>query len=323
MRVLVMGGTRLMGEAVVRHLLAAGHAVTVLNRGSRVVPWAADVDWIVGDRDTAEGIGQVAGREFDAAVDFSGYRPEQTASLLAVLAPAARVVYCSTGSVYAPQSQLPWPETTPDGPSPLWGAYARAKLDSERLLREAASAGRAVVIFRLPYVLGPRNYAPREEFVINRLLDGAPIAIPGDGLAPQQFITAEQVGESVAKILESPAEPGFAAVNLADRDGVATLLDFVDLCAWAVDREPRLVHVDPGFMGTATGQAFDAMNCVFPFPNAPYVLDLARADSRGWLPVHRPLPAAIAAALDALLADPGRRRWERTPAELAALGSRA
>jgi nucleoside-diphosphate-sugar epimerase len=62
MRVLVMGGTRLMGEAAVRHLLAAGHDVTIFNRGSRQVAWADDVSWILGDRDTPEGIGRLAGR---------------------------------------------------------------------------------------------------------------------------------------------------------------------------------------------------------------------------------------------------------------------
>jgi 2'-hydroxyisoflavone reductase len=318
-----MGGTRLMGEALVRTLLDSGHHVTVFNRGSRSVPWADRVTWILGDRDTPEGIGRLAGLAFDAVVDFSAYRPAQTASLLAALAPDTPVVYCSSGSVYAPQPAIPWPETTPYGPSPLWGAYARAKLECELLLRADADRGRPVVVFRLPYVLGPRNYAPREEFVLNRLLDGARIAIPGDGRAPQQFVTADQVGESVARILAAPFETAFVDVNLADPGGVATLIGFVDTCAAVAGREPDVVHVDPGPSGTGAGDVFDAMDCVFPYPNAPYVLDLARAGGLGWLPDPRPLSAAIEEAYAALTADPDRRRWERTPAELTALGSAA
>lgn len=319
MHVLVMGGTRLMGEAVVRHLLAAGHEVTVFNRGSRQVAWSDDVSWVLGDRDTPDGIGRLAGRHFDAIVDFSAYRPAQTRSLLAQVPAATPIVYCSSGSVYAPQPVIPWPETTLYGPSPLWGAYARAKLDCELILREEADLGRPVIVFRLPYVLGPRNYAPREEFVLNRILDRAPIAIPGDGNAPQQFVTADQVGESVTTMLATPFEPGFVDVNLADAGGVATLLGFVGACAAVSGIEPEIVHVPAGPSGTGAGPVFDAMDCVFPYPNAPYVLDLAKATALGWLPEPRPLVAAVREAYEALQAEPGRRQWARTPAEQAAL----
>jgi nucleoside-diphosphate-sugar epimerase len=320
MQVLVMGGTRLMGEAAVRHLLSAGHAVTVFNRGTREVAWADEVAWVIGDRDTDEGIRQLSGRAFDYVVDFSAYRPAQSASLLGVIGSEVPVVYCSSGSVYAPQAVLPWPETTPYGPSALWGAYARAKLDCELLLRDEAGRGRPIIVFRLPYVLGPRNYAQREEFVLNRLLDAAPIAIPGDGEAPQQFITADQVGRSVARMVASPIPPGFTDVNLADPDGVATLLDFVAACSTVSGTESRLVHVAPRASGTGAGDVFDALDCVFPFPNAPYVLDLAKADSLGWLPPSRPLRDAIATAFEVLKTEPERRAWTRTPAEATALG---
>jgi 2'-hydroxyisoflavone reductase len=319
MHVLVMGGTRLMGEAAVRHLLAAGHDVTVFNRGSRQVAWADDVSWVLGDRDTPEGIGQLAGRTFDAVVDFSAYRPVQTRSLLAHIADGVPVVYCSSGSVYEPQPVIPWPESTPYGPSPLWGAYAQAKLDCELILRDEAARGRPVVAFRLPYVLGPRNYAPREEFVLNRLLDRAPIAIPGDGAAPQQFVTADQVGVSVTRMLATPFEPAFVDVNLADATGLTTPLGFVALCAAAAGMEPDIVHVPARPSGTGAGEVFDALDCVFPFPNAPYVLDLAKAASLGWLPEPRPLAAAIGEALEVLRSEPGRRTWTHTPAETAAL----
>jgi nucleoside-diphosphate-sugar epimerase len=318
--VLVMGGTRLMGEAVVRRLLGAGHVVTVFNRGTRDVPWAGEVRWIIADRDDPAGIVRLRDHEPDVVVDFSAYRPDQTASLLEVIPPGAGVVYCSSGSVYAPQPTVPWPETTPYGPSPLWGAYARDKLACELLLRAAADQGRPVVVFRLPYVLGPRNYAPREEFVLNRLLDRAEIAIPGDGLAPQQFITAEQVAESVGSIVAAGAMGGFTDVNLADPDAVASPVAFVRLCADVCGMEPVLRSVPPGPAGTAAGPIFNALDCVFPFPNAPYVLDLAKAAGLGWLPAPRPLRQAIEAAFEVLMTEPGRRSWARTPAEQAALG---
>ncbi|WAX59036.1 NAD-dependent epimerase/dehydratase family protein [Jatrophihabitans cynanchi] len=309
-----MGGTRMMGDATVRHLLAAGHHVSVFNRGSRVPDWADHVSQLRGDRDVPTDLAQIAGLDIDTIVDFSAYRGAQTASLVKVLPEAVHLVHCSTGAVYAPVPQLPWAEDSPIGPWDLWGDYAREKLNTEQAARTAATGERTVTIFRLPYVLGPRNYAPREEFVLNRLLDGEEVLLPGDGKAVQHFITAEQVGESVNLLVCSRPEAGVAVYNIADQRGLCTTEGFVQLCAEAADVAVRIRPV-PGPTG-AEGP-FDAGDCVFPFPNEAYVMDVSRAAAAGVLPVSRPLASAIDVALDALRAEPERRVWQRTAAERA------
>jgi nucleoside-diphosphate-sugar epimerase len=317
MKILVMGGTRLLGEATVRQLLADGHDLTVFNRGSQQPAWADQVRQVRGDRDRADDLAQLSGLDLDLAIDFSGYRREQTAGLLQALPGDTAIIYCSSGSVYAPTPQLPWPETTATGPWSLWGEYAQHKLASEGLLR--AETNRPVTIFRLPYVLGPRNYAPREEFVLNRLLDGAAIAIPGDGKAVQQFITADQVGQSVARLLPTATSTS-QTFNLADPLALCSTEGFVQLCAELLNVEPEIVAV-PG--PTGVPGPFNAANCVFPFPNEPYLLDLHRAAAAQVLPDPRPLTEALANALAVLQAEPGRRSWQRTDAERQVLGSRA
>lgn len=309
-----MGGTRMMGDATVRHLLAAGHHVSVFNRGSREPDWADQVSQLRGDRDVPADLTQISGLDIDTVVDFSAYRGAQSASLVKVLPEAVHLVHCSTGAVYAPVPQLPWAEDSPIGPWDLWGDYAREKLATEQAARTAATGERAVTIFRLPYVLGPRNYAPREEFVLNRLLDGQDVLLPGDGKAVQHFITAEQVGESVNLLISSRPESGVAVYNIADPRGLCTTGGFVQLCAEAAGVEVRTRPV-PGPTG-AEGP-FDAGDCVFPFPNEAYVMDVSRAAAAGVLPVSRPLASAIDAALDALHAEPERRVWQRTAAERA------
>lgn len=309
MNVLVMGGTRFMGEATVRELLRCGHSVTVANRGTRRdLPWASRVRWAIVDRNDAQL--SLANVRADVVVDFSGYFPEQTATLLNALSPATPVIYCSSGAVYQPLPQLPWQESTPYGPWPLWGSYARAKLDSELLLRQAADDGRAVVVLRLPYVLGPRNYAPREEFVLNRLLDDATIFVPGDGKALQQFVTAEQVAWSVARLLEKEPVPGFRAYNIADPLALASLEGFVASAAKVSGADPRITYVP-----TESDVPFDTADCIFPFPNENYVLALREADKAGLLPQPRLLTDTLQGALVALTSEPERRAWRRTAAE--------
>ena len=77
MRVLVLGGTNFVGRAIVEAAVAEGHTVTLTNRGHSQ-PTAAElfgdqVEHIAGDRfgDLCE----LAGREWDVAIDVNGYLP--------------------------------------------------------------------------------------------------------------------------------------------------------------------------------------------------------------------------------------------------------
>ena len=69
MKILVIGGTRLLGLALVRALLAAGHRVTVVSRRAENCP--EGVECLKGDRQ--EGLRQLAGSKFDATFDFIAY----------------------------------------------------------------------------------------------------------------------------------------------------------------------------------------------------------------------------------------------------------
>ncbi len=74
MRLLILGGTVFLGRHLVEQGLAAGHEVTLFNRGqTNPELFEGQVETIVGDRN--EGLGQLAHRQFDACIDPSGYLP--------------------------------------------------------------------------------------------------------------------------------------------------------------------------------------------------------------------------------------------------------
>lgn len=308
-----MGGTRMIGLEVVARLLENDHDVVLFNRGTRDVAFPRPVTEVRGDRYDPSALEQLGSLRLEAIVDLSAYTSEQTALVLEALPEVERFVHCSTGAVYQPQPELPWAEDTPEGPWALWGTYAIEKLQCERLLRQHRRADLSTTIIRLPYVLGPANYAPREEFVLNRLLDAQEVYLPGDGKAVQQFISSAQVGDVFAAAVSAAGTPGVTPFNVA-ADELVSLEGFVDICASVAGVDPLRRAVGGGATGTGAA-VFDASDPVFPFPNENYALDVTAARQAGLAPGRRRVREMIELAFETLLADPERRKWERTQAE--------
>lgn len=315
MQVLVMGGTRMMGRLTVDELLRRSHDVVVFNRGRTPAQPPEGVRAIRGDRDVPADLAQLTTEGPEAVVDFSAVTGPQTAGLLDVLGSVPRLVHCSTGAVYWPDPVLPWSErTTAMGPWSTWGAYATEKLDAELVLQQRRDdPNLATTVLRPPFVLAAGNYALREEWVLNRLLDDAEILLPGDGQSVAQFVSANQVAVCAVNALEARADGGLQAFNIAEPTAVASALGFVHLCGSVAGKDPRVRHVEP-----PTGP-FDRDNSVFPFPNENYLLDTRAAHTAGIQPPTVPLRDMLGAALEFLLANPERRAWARSAAELARL----
>jgi nucleoside-diphosphate-sugar epimerase len=311
-----MGGTRFLGLEVVRQLLDAGHEVTVFHRGSRHPWWEAHVTTITGDRTVPDDLRRLAEVRPDAVLDLSAYTSAQTEILLDALGDAPRWVHVSTLNVYQPQHVLPWVEAMPYGPYPFWGNYAVEKIGCERALRTQRT--QRTVSLRFPLVLGPGNFLPREEFVLNRLLDRATILLSGDGQAVHQYVWIEHAAHALAAALELDVD-GFAAFNVASRRCMTSLEGFVGVCAEVSGTVPDVRRVGGGATGNDREQ-FDNANCVFPFSNENTFADLSAADAAGLLSPYMSLHEMIRAALEHLQENPERRRWTRTEAERAAMG---
>jgi nucleoside-diphosphate-sugar epimerase len=309
-----MGGTRFMGKPLVDRLLGHGHDVVTFNRGTRPITYRGPVTRIIGDRNNEDSVTQLRDLAFDGIIDMSAYTPSQTRSILAMVADVPRYIHCSTGGVYAPEPTLPWGEDTPYGPWDIWGQYAVDKIACERLLQEERPATLATTAIRLPYVLGPANYEDREEFVLNRLLDGAEIIIPGDGQGTLQFVSSEQVAHALVSALETFESGGWRAFNIAE-PSFTTLHGFVRICAGVlgVDVQARCVGGGPTGVGS---NVLDRANPLFPFPNVSYVLDVRASVRAGIAPPTRSIASMVEDALQTLLASPARRSWSRTTAEL-------
>jgi len=99
MEILVLGGSHFVGRHLVDAARAAGHTVTVFNRGRTPLPWD-DVEQLIGDREQGD-LESLRGRDWDACLDVNGYLPQYVRASAELLADrVARYAFISPASVY-------------------------------------------------------------------------------------------------------------------------------------------------------------------------------------------------------------------------------
>ena len=180
-----------------------------------------------GDRTAGDFARLLAGRRFDAAVDFAVFRGEEAAEAVRTLANrVGHYVMISTGQVYLVREPRPAPAREPDYEGPLMVApassrdreewdYGIGKRAAEDVLGEAwARDGFPSTRLRLPMVNGERDYFRRLEGYLWRLLDGGPLILPDGGDRPMRHVYGAAVARTIVSLLGR--RPTFGeAYNLA------------------------------------------------------------------------------------------------------------
>ncbi|MGC0313448.1 NAD-dependent epimerase/dehydratase family protein [Kitasatospora acidiphila] len=302
MKVLVLGGTRFVGRAIVEALLP-GHEVTVLNRGTRPL-WDERIGQLVADRLDRTALTEQLDDGFQAIVDVSGTEPEHITTLLGALPAGAApaYVYISSAAVYDRTRALaPFAEDAPADGDPVWGGYGEAKAACEQLLR-AGVAGE-LTILRPPYVYGPHNTEPREQFLWARLLSGSPVFVPGDGERRIQFCHAEDLAATVLAACEGRLAAGTYNIGEPRHYGFR---EYLRTLAEVAGVEPVLLP--------APDAAVPARE-YFPFRDIELTLDTKRLEATDAFHT-RPLATGLATSL-AWFRDHDALHDEPTPREAA------
>lgn len=254
MDVLVVGGNRFVGYELAWRMLAGGHRVTLLNRGSLGDPFGDRVERLRGDR-TAGGFSRLlAGRRFDAVVDFAVFRGEEAAEAVRVLQDnVGHYVMISTGQVYLVREPRPSPAREADYEGPLMPApvpprekeewdYGMGKRAAEDVLLRAWESSRfPATRLRLPMVNGERDYHRRLEGYLWRLLDGGPLILPDGGDRPTRHVYGAAVARAIASLLGRRSTWG-EAYNLA-QDETPTAREMLAIAAELLGAPPRFVPV--------------------------------------------------------------------------------
>jgi nucleoside-diphosphate-sugar epimerase len=260
MKVLVLGGSRFNGLALVHELARTGSQVTVLNRGQTEAAFPAGVRRVIGDRDDAESMRAAIGvSEWDAVYDVSGYTLAQVRTVVELLrGHVGHYIFASSTVGYAASRLLPIRETSPDDDTPRQNDYARNKLACERyLFSEFRVNGFPASTVPFSMVFGPHNIIPdREQRMFKRLLLGRPVLIPGDGATVGMVGHVDDQARGLRMMALNPVTFG-KRYNLSGRD-CYTDDGYVDVFAEVTGIQPRRVYVPAEVMDDlwqATGPA--------------------------------------------------------------------
>jgi UDP-glucose 4-epimerase len=180
MRIVVLGGTRFIGRAVVAELIAAGHEPLVVHRGETEPDDAPAAEHAHLDRrDLGALRGAIAGFRADALIDTFALSRADAEAVIEAVSPNVRLLVLSSMDVYRAYGSLqagvvtdavPFDETAPVRAEryPYRGARAGFE-DYEKLDVEDVYLPRGATVCRLPMVYGEHDYQRREEFILRRV----------------------------------------------------------------------------------------------------------------------------------------------------------
>jgi len=232
MRILIIGGTAFVGRHITEAALAAGHDVTLFNRGRRNPGLFPQATHLTGDRNT-DLTALEAGR-WDATIDVCAYFPRQVRELAAMLdGRGGHHIFISSTSAYrtpvargftedAPLAELDDPDTEEITDQ----TYGGLKVLCEHRAAELYGAANTTIV-RPTYVIGPHDLSYRFTWWVERIARGGNVLAPGDPADPIQVIDARDMASWIVGLAAGRVTGTFHAVSPPPPYGFGDLLEAI------------------------------------------------------------------------------------------------
>jgi 2'-hydroxyisoflavone reductase len=252
MKLLVIGGTRFLGRAIVNCALSGGHEVTLFNRGqSNPDLFSGEVETLTGDRDG--GLNVLNGRSWDAVIDTCGYVPRLVRDSATFLADAVQqYVFISSISVY-PEEAMQEPgvdentavdtiedetteEITGESSGPLKALCEQAA--------ETAMPGRVLNV-RAGLIVGPHDLTDRFTYWPYRVAQGGEVLAPDSPDYDVQFIDVRDLAQWILHMVEGQKS---GVYNVTGQAGAVTLGDVLASSREISGSDATFTWVDGAFL---------------------------------------------------------------------------
>lgn len=234
MRILVLGGTRFVGRAVVDQAVSRGHDVTTFTRGKHGEP-RPGAEALHGDRTSPQDMLVLAARDWDAVIDTSVIAPAHVAASAGLLAAhAGHYTYVSSLSAYAGRPREPVTEESPTHECPPGAegsaeslGYGPLKAGCERAV--ATAFGGRYLIVRPGVLAGPHDDVGRLPWWLARVARGGRVLAPGEPGRPVRLTDARDLA---SWMLDSVRRGITGAVNVPGPRG-CTFGELLNACVAA------------------------------------------------------------------------------------------
>lgn len=254
MKVLIIGGTRFLGKALVAEAMKRGHEITLFNRGTNkeIFP---EVEHLIGDRDSD--LSLLKNRKWDVAIDTCGFAPHQIKKAAAVLGDNIEYyTYISSISVYKdwiphnitedyllqsmPKDKL---KAVEEGSISHYEYYGALKVLCEAEA-EKHWPGRVLHI-RAGLLVGPFDYTDRLPYWVQRIEQGGKVMVPGHPDRPVQLIDIKDLATWVFNMAEIRKAGTF---NLTGPDYELTMAELLNTCKAVTNSDAEFVWADEQFV---------------------------------------------------------------------------
>lgn len=290
-RVLILGGTSFLGPAVVEATLAAGHTVTLFNRGVTnpgLFPYVEKLRGFRSNDPQDQDLSSLSRRHFDVVVDVWPNDPVVAASAAEFLRDrTSHYLYVSSIAAYD-SKEFAKAGTVETAPMEPWNSggrpYNRGKAESERRLH--AIVGERLTIVRPGPIKGSRDTTPDLLTWLLRARHGGQHIGPGDGSDPVEMVDVKDVARFLVMAIDRRL---YGLFNLTGKE--MSFREFLEKGKAATRSDAEFVWIPEKFLeehGLQTDAALNTFAGNFPFwrPDPAnrglYQVSSAKAFSVGW-----------------------------------------
>lgn len=207
MNILVLGGTRFFGKCAVKHMLVEGYQVTLVTRGQLQDEFGDKVKRITVDRTDQVALDKALGnKKYDVVFDNICYTPDDARAFLDLMKDRiGKYIVTSSLAVYSKGENLD-EEVFDPYTYPIQGgkqeelSYAEGKRLVEAVVYQEYKV--PAVVLRFPIVIGENDYTKRLTFYVKHTTEGITF-LPSDYEEKMSFITEEEAGQIICKLIES------------------------------------------------------------------------------------------------------------------------
>ena len=264
MKILIIGGTGTISSAITRQLVAEGHDLWLVNRGSRREEVPASVKQLMVDINLHEDelVRKLGNDQFDCVCEFIGFDPKQVIRDIRIFyGRTKQYVYISSASAYnKPVRNHVITEGTTLA-NPYW-EYSRNKIASEELLMQAyRESGFPVTIVRPSHTYCERGvpvsvHGTRGSWqVLKRIMEGKRVIVHGDGSSLWTLTWNEDFARGFIGLLGNPKAIGEAFQITSDES--LTWNQVYQTIADALGVEFKPYYISSDYLATIAPAAYD------------------------------------------------------------------